>query len=156
MKTVGHTHRAIPFLRCGGLSSVFLTLAVLSLPSAAWAVSFDGAKGPVPDMYQGGFSAPIPSPWVVFNDKGRSSEDGRIRERYEQWQNLSPAEKETLRRRMDQWKQMSPQDRQRYEHRHQQWRRLTPEEQDQIHKKLDGWQHLSPEEKERIRNRFPR
>jgi len=79
---------------------------------------------------------------------------GFSRKRAEQWQNMAPAEKETLRQRMDQWNQMDPQDRQRYQQRYDQWKHLSPEEQQQIDRKLEGWKDLSPSEKEDVRRRF--
>lgn len=99
-------------------------------------------------------SRPLPAPWYASDGRGRGQDDGRNRERYDQWQNLSPAEKEMYRRRMDQYKQMSPQDRQRYQHRYDQWRNLPSDEQEQIHRNLDRWPSLPQDEKERIRNRF--
>lgn len=78
----------------------------------------------------------------------------RFRNRYEQWQNMNPDEKETLRRRMDKWNQMAPQERERYQHRFDQWKGLSPEEQRQIDQKLENWKGLSPAEKEDVRKRF--
>ncbi|MEW6668591.1 MAG: DUF3106 domain-containing protein [Thermodesulfobacteriota bacterium] len=98
------------------------------------------------------FGSSVPA--YASNGRGRGQEDWRTRERYDQWRNLSPSEKEMYRRRMDQYRQMSPQDRQRYQQRYQQYRSLSPEEQEQLHRKLDRWPTLPQDEKQRIRNRF--
>jgi hypothetical protein len=84
----------------------------------------------------------------------RNTQNDRFRNRYEQWQNMKPDEKETLRRRMDQWNRMAPQEQERYQQRFDQWKDLSPDEQRQIDRKLDKWKNLSPSEKEDVRKRF--
>lgn len=141
-------------------SAVFL---LLSLPSAAWSLPFgDGVGLPNGPRFED-FSRRVSSPprdlnglktfnKTVIAQSGRDNE--RLKNRYEQWQNMRPEEKEEIRRRMDRWNQMPPRERQRYERRYQQWQSLPPEEQGQMKKKLNRWDSLTPDEKESIRNRF--
>jgi hypothetical protein len=142
MKGIGTMHRAVFFRVL--FVFLFLAPAVPALHARA-AVSTELRDIP---------SGLVLAQWGGSGGRGRAQEDSRTRERYNQWQNLSPAEKEMYRQRMDQYRQMSPQDRQRYQQRYQQWQDLSPDEQEQVHRKMDRWPSLPPDEKQRIRNRF--
>jgi len=129
-------------------------LVFLFLPLLAAAVAPAHAASPVSAEFRAIPPMLIPAQGYRYDGRGRGQGDQRTRERYEQWQNLSPAEKEMYRRRMDQYRQLPPQERQRYEHRYDQYRNLPPDEQERIHRNLDRWPSLPQDEKQRMRNRF--
>ena len=88
----------------------------------------------------------------------RSPKDNRdkSKNKYKQWESLSPGERQELRRRMKRWKELSPEERQLLRRRHEQWQELSPEERRSIQRKLEKWDKLSPAEQEEIRQRFRR
>lgn len=88
------------------------------------------------------------------NRRGRGGGQNNTRERYEEWQKMSPQEKERLRRRYEKWHKMPEKDRDLYQRRFEQWQQLSPKEQRRLKRQLDQWDTLSPQEKERIRRRF--
>jgi hypothetical protein len=74
--------------------------------------------------------------------------------KYQEWQSLTPQEKDTMRHRMNQLNQMPPQDRQHFQGLFDKWQQLSPSERRQIERALDNWDNLSPKERESIRKRF--
>lgn len=97
-----------------------------------------------------------PSILLAFAEENNSSRypDEAFRQRYEHWQNLSPAEKRKLRRRMNQYKKMSPVDKEQYQQKLQQWKKLSPSQREEIQQALKRWNNLSPAEKEAIRRQL--
>ncbi len=73
---------------------------------------------------------------------------------YQEWQSLTPQEKDTMRHRMNQLNQMPLQDRQHFQRLFNQWQQLSPGERRQIERALDKWDQLPAQEKESIRKRF--
>jgi len=80
---------------------------------------------------------------------GQSGQDNM-----QEWQKLSPAEKEQYRRRMDQLKRMPPADRQQFNRMFNAWQQLSPDEQRQLQQALDQWDSLPESQKQEIRSRF--
>ena len=74
--------------------------------------------------------------------------------KYQEWQSLTPQEKDTMRHRMNQLNQMPPKDRQHFQRLFDEWQQLSPGEHRQIERALDNWDNLSPQERESIRKRF--
>jgi len=77
-------------------------------------------------------------------------------DRYQEWERLSPQEREQLRQRWRYYQNLPPQERQLLKRRYEEWRKLPPEDQRVIKEKLRRWEELSPEEQEAIRQRFRR
>jgi len=77
-------------------------------------------------------------------------------DRYQEWERLSPQEREQLRQRWRYYQNLPPQERQLLKRRYEEWRKLPPEDQRVIREKLRRWEELSPEEQEAIRQRFRR
>lgn len=77
-------------------------------------------------------------------------------DRYQEWERLSPQEREQLRQRWRYYQSLPPQERQLLKRRYEEWKKLPPEEQKVIKEKLRRWEELSPEEQEAIRQRFRR
>lgn len=73
---------------------------------------------------------------------------------FQEWQSLTPQQKDTMRHRMKQLNQMPPQDRKHFQRLFDKWQQLSPGERGQIERALDNWDNLSPQEKESIRKRF--
>lgn len=88
------------------------------------------------------------------NRRGRRGGQGNVQERYREWQEMSPQERERLRRRYEKWHNMPEEDRNLYQRRFEQWQQLSPREQQRLRRQLDQWDTLSPQEKDRIRRRF--
>lgn len=88
------------------------------------------------------------------NRRGRSGGQDKTRERYKEWQKMSPQERERLRRRYEKWHKMPEKDRSLYQRRFEQWKQLSPKDQRRLKQQLDQWDTLSPQEKDRIRRRF--
>ena len=86
--------------------------------------------------------------WLL-SGSGQSFDDKK-----EEWQSLSPREKEEYRRRMNQLKKMSPEDREHFRRLFQKWQQLSPGEKKQIQRALDNWENLSPDEKRAVRRKF--
>ena len=84
---------------------------------------------------------------VAKNNRG-------FEKKYQEWQSLTPQEKDTMRHRMNQLNQMPPQDRQHFQRLFDKWQQLSPSERRQIERALDNWDSLSSNEKESIRKRF--
>jgi hypothetical protein len=73
---------------------------------------------------------------------------------YQEWQSLTPQERDTMRHRMNQLNQMPPQDRQHFQRLLNKWQQLSPGERQQIERELDNWDNLPPQERDSIRRRF--
>ncbi len=80
--------------------------------------------------------------------------NGSLQRNYQEWQSLTPQEKENLRRRMQQLNRMPPQDRQHLQQLNDRFQRLSPAERNQLQRSLDNWNTLSPSEREAVRRRF--
>jgi predicted Fe-S protein YdhL (DUF1289 family) len=82
------------------------------------------------------------------------NKNGGFQRNFQEWQSLTPQEKETLRRRMQQLNRMPPQDRRHLQDLNNRWQQLSPAERGQLQRALDNWNNLSPSEKDAIRRRF--
>ena len=78
----------------------------------------------------------------------------KLRKKYKEWQSLPPEEQQTIRRRMNQLNRMPSQQRKLYKQLFRQWQHLPPNERRQLQKDLDNWENLSPQQKKAIRRRF--
>ena len=163
MKPREYSHKAILFFQGFTTFLLVMILGVLGGPSTGWTLPAPNCHMPLSWQFKEILSGPAPYMLHTFHpemSRGKIPDDqlaqqrDRHMDRYEQWRNLQPEDKDALRRRMNQWNQMSPQDRQRYQRRYDQWQQLSPDERGQMHNKVDRWQNLSPEEKEGIRRRF--
>lgn len=72
----------------------------------------------------------------------------------EEWEAMSPQEREALRRKMREYKQMPSETKELYRKRYEQLQKLPPDERSEVQRKLERWESLSPQEKERIRRKF--
>lgn len=72
----------------------------------------------------------------------------------QEWQTLTPQQKDTMRHRMNQLNQMPPQDRKHFQRLFDKWQQLSPGERRQIERALDDWDNLSPQGRDSIRRRF--
>jgi hypothetical protein len=82
------------------------------------------------------------------------SKNRGFEKKYQEWQSLTPQQRDTMRHRMNQLNQMPPQDRQHFQRLFNKWQKLTPSERQQIERELDNWDSLPPQERESIRRRF--
>ena len=82
------------------------------------------------------------------------SKNRGFEKKYQEWQSLTPQQRDTMRHRMNQLNQMPPQDRQHFQRLFNKWQKLSPRERQQIQRELDNWDHLPPQERESIRQRF--
>ena len=78
----------------------------------------------------------------------------KLRKKYKEWQSLPPEEQQLIRRRMNQLNRMPPQKRKLYKQLFRQWQHLPANERRQLQKDLDNWENLSPQQKKSIRRRF--
>ncbi len=141
-----HTRFLIHF--CGALS---LTASLVFVSaSAAWCTSRNGRQADNQSHRPRVQSESIDHTPIVIADK----KNGRFQRNYQEWQSLTPQEKETLRRRMQQLNRMPPQDRRHLQDLNDRWQQLSPAERGQLQRALDNWNNLSPSEKEAIRRRF--
>ena len=98
----------------------------------------------------------------ILQDLGKNKNDiltaGKnnrgFEKKYQEWQSLTPQEKDTMRHRMNQLNQMPPQDRQHFQGLFDKWQQLSPGERRQIERALDNWDSFSSKERETIRRRF--
>jgi hypothetical protein len=81
-------------------------------------------------------------------------EKEKLRKKYREWQSLPPEEQQTIRRRMNQLNKMPSQQRKLYKQLFRQWQQLRPDERKQIQEDLDNWENLSPRQQKSIRRRF--
>jgi hypothetical protein len=81
-------------------------------------------------------------------------EKDKLQKKYQEWQSLPPEKKQIFRQRMNQLDKMPPQQRNLYQQLFQQWQHLSPNERKQLQRDLDNWEQLSPQQKESIRRRF--
>lgn len=135
-----------------GLLIVFLILA------GSFSAQASGTRQPAGRDGNGFFAVetgrlPILLAFAGENNSSRYP-DNEFQQRYEHWQNLSPAEKKKLRNRMNQYKKMSPQDKEQYQQKLQQWKKLSPSEREEIQQALKQWHNLSPAQKEALRRRL--
>ena len=150
MVTTSALHRSAGCLiRCCGVLSL-IAILVLASASFAWCTSRNGRQA---DIQVHRFRVQIEKidqlP-VLIADK----QNGSFQRNYQEWQSLTPQEKETLRRRMKQLNRMPPQNRRQLQDLNDRWQRLSPAERGQLQRALDNWNNLSPSEKEAIRRRF--
>jgi hypothetical protein len=78
----------------------------------------------------------------------------KMRQKYQEWESLPPEQKQIFRQRMNQLDNMPPQQRKMYQQLFQQWQHLSPKERQQLQRDLNNWEQLSPQQKESIRRRF--
>ena len=129
-----------------------VVLAVLLL-----AISSEVAWGATPRILQSEtVILPIPKDLVkggvILFTTG--SKNGGFEKKYQEWQSLTPQQRDTMRHRMNQLNQMPPQDRQHFQRLFNKWQKLSPRERQQIQRELDNWDNLPPQERESIRQRF--
>ena len=138
-------------------------MIVLFCSSPIWG-SFPGKdRQPVPVM----FSVDPEDPLKAYFCKRASSsqnfqqwqdlspkEREKLRKKYREWQSLPPAQQQTIRRRLDQLNRMPSQQRKLYKQLFRQWQHLPPDERRQLQKDLENWENLSPQQQKAIRRRF--
>ena len=88
--------------------------------------------------------------WQDLSPKERE----KLRKKYREWQSLPPAQQQTIRRRLDQLNRMPSQQRKLYKQLFRQWQHLPPSERRQLQKDLENWDRLSPRRQDEIRRRF--
>lgn len=81
-------------------------------------------------------------------------EKGAYNKNVERWKTLPSDEKKELRNRMDQWRNLSPQQQDTYRRRYEKLQKMTPNERKKVDQGLEKWDTLSPKEKEEIRREF--
>jgi predicted Fe-S protein YdhL (DUF1289 family) len=133
---------------CGVLS--LIAILVFASASAAWCIPRNGRQADVQVHRLRVLSENIDHSPIVIADK----KNGSFQRNYQEWQSLTPQEKETLRRRMQQLNRMPPQNRRHLQDLNNRWQQLSPAERGQLQRALDNWNNLSPSEKEAIRRRF--
>jgi len=133
---------------CGVLS--FTAILIFASASAAWCIQRNGRQADIQGHRLRVQSENSDHSLILMADK----QNGRFQRNYQEWQSLTPQEKETLRRRMQQLNRMPPQDRRHLQDLNDRWQQLSPAERGQLQRALDNWNNLSPSEKEAIRRRF--
>jgi transketolase len=136
-------------IRCCGVLSL-IAILVLASASIAWCTSRNGRQADIQVHRFRVQNEKIDQVPVLIADK----KNGSFQRNYQEWQSLTPQEKETLRRRMQQLNRMPPQDRRHLQDLNDRWQQLSPAERGQLQRALDNWNNLSPSEKEAIRRRF--
>lgn len=81
-------------------------------------------------------------------------ERDKLRKKYQEWQSLPQDEQEAIRRRLNQLNRMPSQKRKLYKQLFRQWQHLPPDERQQLQRDLDNWDYLSPQQQNSIRRRF--
>ena len=147
LKSGWHRREKRTSLCCG---VVVLAVFLMAIPSKfAW-----GATPRIPQ------SETIILPLLKDLGKGGAilftagSKNRGFEKKYQEWQSLTPQQRDTMRHRMDQLNQMPPQDRQHFQRLFNKWQKLSPRERQQIQRELDNWDNLPPQERESIRQRF--
>jgi transketolase len=133
---------------CGVLS--FIAVLVFALVSTAWCTSRNGRQTDIQGHRFRVQNENIDQMPILIAD----NKNGGFQRNYQEWQTLTPQEKETLRRRMQQLNRMPPQNRRHLQDLNDKWQQLSPTERGQLQRALDNWNNLSPSEKEAIRRRF--
>jgi transketolase len=136
-------------LRCCGVLS-FIAVLVFALASTAWCTSRNGRQTDIQGHRFRVQNENIDQMPILIAD----NKNGGFQRNYQEWQTLTPQEKETLRRRMQQLNRMPPQNRRHLQDLNDRWQQLSPTERGQLQRALDNWNNLSPSEKEAIRRRF--
>lgn len=150
MATTSALHRrARCLIRCLSTLSL-IAILVCALSSAAWCSSRNGFQADPRGHRFKSRSETVDQLPVLIADK----KNGRFQRNYQEWQSLTPQEKETLRRRMQQLNRMPPQDRRHLQDLNDRWQQLSPTERGQLQRALDNWNNLTPSEKETIRRKF--
>jgi hypothetical protein len=88
--------------------------------------------------------------WQELSPKERE----KLRKKYREWQSLPPAQQRTIRRRLDQLNRMPSQQRKLYKQLFRQWQHLPPKERKQLQEDLENWDRLPPRRQREIRRRF--
>lgn len=73
---------------------------------------------------------------------------------YQDWESLTPEQKERLRQRWQYYRSLPPREQQLLRNRYEELKRLPPEEQRLIRERIKRWEELTPEEQEFIRRKF--
>ena len=136
-------------IRCCGVLS-FIAVLVFALAATAWCTSRNGRQTDIQGHRFRVQNENIDQMPILIAD----NKNGGFQRNYQEWQSLTPQEKETLRRRMQQLNRMPPQDRRHLQDLNDRWQQLSPTERGQLQRALDNWNNLSPSEKEAIRRRF--
>lgn len=136
-------------IRLCGVFSLGVCLFFLSAP-VVWPLDFFGRGADAAGLTLGVQSADTDRPRILR----AGNNNGSLQRNYQEWQSLTPQEKENLRRRMQQLNRMPPQDRQHLQQLNDRFQRLSPAERNQLQRSLDNWNTLSPSEREAVRRRF--
>jgi Protein of unknown function (DUF3106) len=136
-------------IRCCSVLSL-IAILVFSSVSIAWCTSRNGRKADTLGHRFRVQSDNIDDVSIFFAD----NKNGGFQRNFQEWQSLTPQEKETLRRRMQQLNRMPPQDRRHLQDLNNRWQQLSPAERGQLQRALDNWNNLAPSEKEAIRRKF--
>ena len=136
-------------IRFSGVLS-FTVILVFASATAVWCTSRNGRQADIQGHRVRVQSENIDNSPILIAGK----KNGSLQRNYQEWQSLTPQEKETLRRRMQQLNRMPPQDRRHLQDLNDRWQQLSPAERGQLQRALDNWNNLSPSEKEAIRRRF--
>jgi hypothetical protein len=138
-------------------------LIVLCCSSPIWGAFPGNDRLPIPVMFSDDSEDPLKAylckrgssnqnfqQWQDLSPKERE----KLRKKYREWQSLPPAEQQTIRRRLDQLNRMPSQQRKIYKQLFRQWQHLPPDERRQLQKDLENWENLSPRQQKAIRRRF--
>lgn len=79
-----------------------------------------------------------------------------LRERYRRFQNLSPQEQEQLRQRYERYKELSPERRQKMKERHERLQQLSPQQREQLRREWRQLKELPPEQRSQRRRELHR
>ena len=138
-------------------------LIVLFWCSPLWASLPDLHQQTSPDLFSDYFKDPLMEYYCKRGSNNQNfqqwqdlspKEREKLRKKYREWQSLPPAQQQTIRRRMDQLNRMPSQQRKLYKQLFRQWQHLPPDERRQLQKDLENWENLSPRQQKAIRRRF--
>jgi hypothetical protein len=130
--------------------AAFLVAAVLIFFTAeAWCAAGNARSADHPDL-------------AILQQRGiymgsiltAGKKDRGFEKNFQEWQSLTPQQKDTMRHRMNQLNQMPSQDRKHFQRLFDKWQQLSPGERRQIERALDNWDNLSPQGRDSIRRRF--
>jgi hypothetical protein len=102
----------------------------------------------------------LTKPFIQSNQKNFEKDKrailiaGKKNRRDNEWQTLTPQEKDKIWHNWNRLNQKPEQDRQDIQRLHNKWQKLSPEERQQIERALENWDNLPPQEKDSIRRRF--
>lgn len=160
---VEHMRKTIGNLSKRRFIPPFLLIVLAGFMTPAWSDS-PGRQGGV-GLHRGhGYGDyAVQQRGAAENERGKKRENyqrlspeekNRLNGKIRKWKSLPPEEQNELRQRMEEWKRLPSQDRKLYEKRFHQMQELSPGERRKVKEKLKEWDRLSPQEKEEIRRKF--